>query len=428
MLLRGLWLKVSQKNGRIKEILFGQCSALPPVICSCQKRNERICTIQEKFRFCFQIRLNRLQKVTREEYTMKKIFSLFMSVALSAALLAGCAGNSNASQKESSLPETKGSSAPASSQAEVTPAPVPAEPVVIKTMALKGPTAMGMVKMMDDKDTGVLKDELYEFSIAAAVDEVTPALVQGTVDIAAVPANLASVLYNNTKGGVQVLAVNTLGVLYIVESGDTVQSISDLKGKTIYASGKGATPEYALNYILKQNGIDPVTDVTIEWKSEHAECAAALAANENAIALLPQPFVTTAQSKNEAIRVALDLTKEWDAVQGEAKSPSALITGVLVVRTAFAEEHPEAVDAFLAHYKESVAYVNGHIDEAAALIGKYDIVPEAVAKTALPACNITYIDGAEMKNKLSGYLSSLFEQEPKAVGGALPEDAFYYGS
>ncbi len=186
-----------------------------------------------------------------------------------------------------------------------------AQPSAVNVIALKGPTAMGLVGFMDGAEAGRITDHEYHFEIAAAADEVTPKLVQGQVDIAAVPANLASVLYNNTEGSVQVLAVNTLGVIYIVESGDTVSDISDLKGKTIYASGKGATPEYALNYILAQNGIDPEKDLTIEWKSEHAECLSALMAQENAIAMLPQPFVTTAQTKSDKIRVALDLTQGW---------------------------------------------------------------------------------------------------------------------
>ncbi|MCR1839374.1 ABC transporter substrate-binding protein [Murimonas intestini] len=299
----------------------------------------------------------------------------------------------------------------------------------VRVMALKGPTAMGMVKLMEDSEAGAVNGNEYDFTIAASVDEVTPKLVQGEADIAAVPANLASVLYNNTKGKVQVLAVNTLGVLYIVENGEAVQSVEDLKGKTVYASGKGATPEYALNYILQENGIDPQKDVTIEWKSEHSECVAALAADEDGIAMLPQPFVTTAQAKNDKIRIALDLTAEWDKLQqggGREVMPSALITGVVVVRTDFAQEHKAWVDAFMDSYKDSVEYVNSNTDEAASLIEKYDIVPAAVAKKALPYCNITFIEGGELKEKLSGYLNVLMEQNPKAVGGELPSDDFYY--
>ena len=296
----------------------------------------------------------------------------------------------------------------------------------VNVLALKGPTAMGMVSLMDQADQGEITEETYNFQIVASPDEVSPAIAQGTADIAAVPANLASVLYQKTDGGVQVLTINTLGVLYLVENGDQVQSVSDLKGKTIYASGKGATPEYALNYILKENGLTPGEDVQIEWKSEHAECVAALAEHEDAAALLPQPFVTTAQSKNDSLRVALDLTEEWDKIQKDNGGNSSLVTGVTVVRTEFAQEHPEIVEDFMERYQESVSYVNEHIEEAAKLIGDYDIVPEEIAKKALPECNIVYIDGAEMKEKLSGYLEVLEQENPQAVGGALPADEFYY--
>ena len=296
----------------------------------------------------------------------------------------------------------------------------------VNVLALKGPTAMGMVSFMDQADQGEITEETYDFQIVASPDEVSPAIAQGTADIAAVPANLASVLYQKTNGGVQVLTINTLGVLYLVENGDQVQSVSDLKGKTIYASGKGATPEYALNYILKENGLTPGEDVQIEWKSEHTECVAALAEHEDAAALLPQPFVTTAQSKNDSLRVALDLTEEWDKIQKDNGGNSSLVTGVTVVRTEFAQEHPEIVEDFMERYQESVSYVNEHIEEAAKLIGDYDIVPEEIAKKALPECNIVYIDGAEMKEKLSGYLEVLEQENPQAVGGALPADEFYY--
>ncbi len=297
------------------------------------------------------------------------------------------------------------------------------ESVTVHVTALKGPTAMGMVDFMDKSEKGEITDNTYQFEIVSAVDEVTPKLVQGKTDIAAVPANLASVLYNNTNADVQVLAINTLGVIYIVESGDTISDISDLKGKTIYASGKGATPEYALNYILTQNNIDPETEVTIEWKSEHAECLSALMANENAIAMLPQPFVTTAQTKSEKIRVALDLTEEWEKLGVD----SALLTGVVVARKEFVEQNPAAVQAFLEHYEISVNNVNKNIKDAATLIEKYDIVPAPVAVKAVPNCNIVFITGEEMKQKLSGYLKVLSEQNPKAIGGMLPADDFYYG-
>ena len=356
---------------------------------------------------------------------MKKLLSLTMALLLTVSLF-GCSTQNESSSTISSSSagselSSAASSAPESSAVSSEPSSQPAADAVdTRVAALKGPTAMGMVKLMDDSEAEA--DSPYDFNIYAAVDEITPQLVQGNLDLAAVPANLASVLYNQTEGKVKTLAIHTLGVLYIVENGDTVQSLADLKGKTIYASGKGATPEYALTYLLKQSGIDPETDVTIEWKSEHTECLTALTTSENGIAMLPQPFVTTATMKNENIRVALDLNKEWEAL-GDG---SALITGVLVGRSEFIDEHPDAVAEFLSKYEESISYVNGNVTEAAQLIEKYDIVPAAVAEKALPECNITFIAGDEMKTKLSGYLQTLFDQNPKAVGGAMPGDDFYY--
>lgn len=353
----------------------------------------------------------------------KKIVSVLLAATLAVSVISSCQGTENSSEEENQSTENAVEEETQDKEKEIRET---AEAVDVNVTALKGPTAMGMVKFMDDADQGNITSENYHFSIAASADEVTPKLVQGETDIAAVPANLASVLYNNTDGQVQVLAINTLGVLYIVESGDTVQSVADLKGKTIYASGKGSTPEYSLRYILSANGIDPDTDVTIEWKSEHSECVAALSSTENAIAMLPQPFVTTAQSKNPAIRTALDLTEEWDRVQETQEIKSSLLTGVVVARTEFVEENPEAVEDFMDNYEASVNYVNKNTQEAAKLVGQYDIVAEEVAKTALPECNIVFIDGSEMKEKLSGYLEVLKEQNPEAVGGEVPGDEFYY--
>ena len=295
-----------------------------------------------------------------------------------------------------------------------------AEADPVRVGALKGPTAMGMVQMMEDKA------DAYAFTLAAAPDEIVPLLVKGELDIAAVPANLGSVLYNNTQGAVKALAVNTLGVLYIVERGDTVHSVADLKGRTLVTAGKGSTPEYALNYILRGNGLDPETDLTVEFKSEHAECLAAMLQDQSIVAMLPQPFATVAQAKAEDMRVALDLTEEWDALQADAETPSAMITGIAVVRAAFAEENPEAVARFLADYAESVKFAQDDVEGAAELIGRFDIFEAGPARKALPYCNIVFIDGEAMKEKLGGYLEALMAQDPAAVGGALPGDDFYY--
>ena len=271
----------------------------------------------------------------------KKLLILITILALALTAMTACGDSQKETPKE--------------------PESVAADPVDVRVMALKGPTAMGMVQMMDQNDQGKLTDNRYTFTIAAAPDEVTAAVGKGEVDIAAVPANLASVLYNNLEGNVQVVAVNTLGVLYLCENGDSVQSVEDLRGKTIYASGKGATPEYALNYVLTENGIDPAADVTIEWKAEHAECLSALLADPNGVALLPQPFVTSAQTQQPSVQVALDLNDAWNAIQKEKGEDSSLLTGVLIVRKEFAEANPQAVEVFLANYQTSVDFVNENV-------------------------------------------------------------------
>lgn len=317
---------------------------------------------------------------------MKKLFSLFLALALALMIPAGCLAEENR----------------------------------VQIGALQGPTAMGMVEMMRDRA------DTYEFTIAGSADVLTPSLIQGELDIAAVPANLAAVLYNNTSGQVKVLAINTLGVLYIVERGDTVQSVEDLRGKTLYTAGKGSTPEYALNYILRGNGLDPQTDLTIEFMSEHSECLAALMNDPTAVAMLPQPFATVAQSQAEDMRIALDLTAEWDALQADSETPSAMLTGVVVARTAFIKENPDAVAAFLSDYEQSIQFTLENTADAAALIGEYDIFEAAVAEKALPYCNITFVAGEEMQGLLSGYLEVLYEQDPTSVGGTLPDEAFYY--
>lgn len=322
---------------------------------------------------------------------MKKTISLILVLALIVVAFAGCA----AQPKE--------------------------EDVTIRIGGLKGPTSMGLVKVMADNETGSAAND-YAFTIAGSADEVTPKLIQGELDIAAVPANLASVLYNNTEGAVQLLAINTLGVIYIVEKGETVASVADLAGKTIYATGKGSTPEYALRYILSENGIDPDKDVTIEWKSEPTEVVSTLASAEGGVAMLPQPYVTVAQSSVEGLRIAIDLTEAWDALE----NGSMLLTGVLLVRKDFAENHPRAIADFLKEYEASTAYVNENNADAAQLIEKFDIVKAAVAEKALPYCNITYIAGADMKTPMDGYLKVLYDQNAASVGGTLPGDDFYY--
>lgn len=321
---------------------------------------------------------------------MKKAIAILTAVILLTLALAGCA------------------------------APAAYEPADIRIAGLKGPTSMGMVQLMESAEAGEALNN-YTFQIAGSADELTPKLIKGELDIAAVPANLASVLYNNTDKSVQLLAINTLGVIYIVETGQDIQSIEDLAGKTIFATGKGSTPEYALRYLLAENGLDPDADVTIEWKSEPTEVVAVLA-ESGGIAMMPQPYVTVAQSQVPGLRVSLDLTEEWDALE----NGSTLITGVLVVRKEFARQYPDQIAAFLEEYKTSTEYVNANVKEAAILVEKFGIVKAAIAEKAIPYCYITYVAGADMIDPMNGYLGVLFGQNPKAVGGAMPADDFYY--
>lgn len=354
----------------------------------------------------------------------KKLLALGLSLTLTLSLTA-CG-------QKTSEPEQPEEPTQTEEPADKTQDGTEAATAHFRIAALKGPTAMGLVElmslsdtaneMMEGKENVVSTGNTYEFTLAGSADEVTPALIKGDLDMACVPANLAAVLYGKTGGAVEVLAVNTLGVLYIVENGETVQSMADLKGQTIVAAGKGSTPEYALRYLLTENGIDPDKDVTIDWKSEHSECVAALASGQASVALLPQPFVTVAQSKIEGLRMALDLNAEWDALD----NGSALITGVIVARRAVVEENPAAVNEFLKDYAASVDYVNANTADAAALIGEYGIVDAAVAEKALPYCNIVCLTGADLLEALPGYLEVLYNASPAAVGGEMPDNSFYF--
>ena len=348
---------------------------------------------------------------------MKKLLVSILTLVLAIGLLGGCAPKA-----EPPAPADTATSESAVTQDEATDETgQDTQPLTIRLGGLKGPTSMGMVKMLNDAEEGKTFNK-YDFTLSGSPDEVVPKLVNGDLDVAAVPSNLAAVLYNTTEGKIKMLAATNLGILYIVEKGDTIKNFSDLKGKTIYASGRGATPEYMLNYLLKENGVDPEKDVTIEWKSEHSEVVALMAEGKAEIALLPQPFVTVAQGTIEDLRVAIDLTKEWDAIEGNGM----LIMTALVVNSDFADAHPEQIEKFLEEYKASTEYVNSNITEASKLIEKFDIVKADVAEKALPYCNIVFYDGAEMKTAMEGYLKILYDQNPKSVGGTLPDENFYY--
>lgn len=276
--------------------------------------------------------------------------------------------------------------------------------------ALKGPTGAGLAYLSDD--------DSYALEIYDAPDVVSAKFISGEVDVACVPVNLASVLYNKLEGDVVLLNVNTLGVLYILENGDSVQSVQDLAGKTIYASGQGSTPEYILNYILEKNGLSD--QVTVSYVGEHAALAAMVAAGEVEIAMLPEPNVSAVRAKNAETRVALDLTEAWNAV-----SDTPLAQGCTIARRAYYEENKQRVNSLLKDYAASVEKVNG--DEGAAeKLAALEILPSAaLAKSAIPQCNIVCITGEEAKATMQDMLQTLFDANPASVGGALPAEDFY---
>ena len=379
---------------------------------------------------------------------MKKHVSLLFAAALmTGALLTGCSGSKPA---EATPAQTSGNAPEATQETEQeTIAPFteadpsaetkketaqahPGAPgsaaaadqnIQVRIGSLKGPTSMGLVQLMDlaAKKEAVCN---YDFTMVTAADELLGKMVNGDLDIALVPANVASVLYNKTEGGVAVIDINTLGVLDIVASDESITSIADLKGKTLYLTGKGTTPDYVIQYLMKESGLQD-GDVTLEYKSEAAEVAAVLKEQPDAIGLLPQPFVTAACAQNPNLKIVLDLTKEWDKLQGEGGS--RMVTGVTVVRREFLDKNKELVDAFLTEHAASAAYTASNPNETAELIAAAGIIEKApVAKKALPYCNIVCLTGSEMQTALSGYLQVLADQDMKSVGGKLPADDFYY--
>lgn len=293
----------------------------------------------------------------------------------------------------------------------------------IRIGAMKGPTTIGLLSLMEESENGQTGNT-YTFTIATAADELTPLLVKGELDIALLPANVAAVLYQKTGGGISVIDINTLGVLYMVSGNSNITDFEDLKGQTIYLTGKGTTPDLCLQYLLSANGIGP-DEVTLDYRSEATEVAALLAESPDAVGLLPQPFVTVACMQNEKLSVCLSMTDEWEKVQGEGGS--SMVTGVTVVRNEFLAENPEAVKLFLEEHADSTAYVESNTEKAAALcVAAGIIAKEPVAQKAIPFCNITCLTGEEMKQALSGYLKVLYDMNPEAVGGSLPAEDFYY--
>lgn len=347
---------------------------------------------------------------------MKKTLSLLLAAAMTLSLLAGCGSKNNNDASQSAA----GSASASQSQQGV-------EKTGVNFMALSGPTGVGAAYLMKYYSAETSPADCpvaLNSTVVADNKEVTDALVNGTADIAAVATNVAANLAAKTDGGIQVLAVNTLGVLYILEKGDSVQSMADLAGKTVYATGQGANPEYVLNYLLTQNGVDP-SQVDIRWMTAQ-EVTAQMASSDSAICMLPVPAATALMMKDQGVRQALSLSDEWDKL-----GQGSLAMGCVVGRTQFIEEHPETVDAFLDLYGDSITFMSDEhgVTGAAALVGELGITAnEQIAQKAIPQCNLIFLTGADMKATLEEYYQVLFQADPASIGGSMPYDAFYYGA
>ena len=330
---------------------------------------------------------------------MKKILSLIMAVVLVAAMFVSCASNNDTAVVSSKTESV----APTSYDVNIA--------------ALAGPTGMGMAFMLNSDDT----INNYNYTIAASPDEVTSKLLTGTYDIAALPTNVAATLYNGSQGKIKLLALNTLGVLYILEKGDSIKNIKDLKGKTVYVSGQGSTPEYVLRYLLEENGLNPNKDVKLDFTyTAHADLVAYAASGKADVVVLPEPTVTALLAQNSDMRVAIDLNEAWaDVVADDDDDEDSIISmGCVAVRTEFAQKNPEAVKNFLKDYEASVNKVNSDYAAASEKIAELGIVAKsAVALKALPRCNIVFVSGRKMESQIEDFYELLFEANPKSIGG-----------
>ena len=346
---------------------------------------------------------------------MKKLLSVILAVVFVFAF-ASCTENGTGK-------ETTGAAEPAKTEAQISETEAvteaPAEKTVVNVAMLKGPTGMGAAYLMSKNEENKTENK-YNFALESAADAVVAGIVKGEYDIAAVPTNLAATLY--AKDGVDVVAaaINTLGVLYIVENGNTVNSVSDLSGKKIVMSGQGTAADAVLTRLIAAKVDDP-SSVTVDYVSEHSEAVTQAVTGNYDIAVLPEPFVTTILTKSDKFRVAVNLTTEW-----ESAGYGTLCMGGIIASKKFAQEHPEALDSFLAEYKESVEYVNANVKDAAALIEKYGIATAAVAEKAIPNCNIVCITGENMKTYLKAFYEQLSAFKPALIGGSVPGDDLYY--
>ena len=332
---------------------------------------------------------------------IKSIVSLLLALTLALSLTA-CGGQANTEPEQ---PDDT---------------PTAAE---VNLYVLSGPTGIGAMNLWAAADAGETENT-YHVTMSGANDEVVAAISKGEADIAAVATNMAAALYNKTEGGVTVLAVNTLGVLSLLGNGQEAATIADLAGKTIYAPGQGANPEYILRYVLTGNGLDPDKDVTIQFVGEGSELLTVWQSDPDAVILAPQPVATSILMQNENAAPLFDMTEEWNKISG-----NQLMMGCVIVRNAFLQENPGAVELFLQEYAASIEKAQTDVEGTAALCEQYGLIPKAaLAQKAIPSCGLTFVTGAEMKTDLSAYLQVMYDADPKSVGGALPGDDFYYGA
>jgi NitT/TauT family transport system substrate-binding protein len=354
---------------------------------------------------------------------MKKILSVMLALVIIFSF-AACSGADAPGVSESPAVSEEPSGAVSPSAAE-TPSNEPETRETVNAGFLKGPTGIGAAYLMEQNEKGETALD-YNVTIEADVANINSALISGALDLAAVPTNVASVLYNKTNGNTKIIAINTLSVLYILEKGNSISSMADLKGKTIYATGQASNPEYVLNYLLRQNGLEPGKDVTVEFM-DSTELATQMASGAIDVCMLPAPNSTTVLMKNSEVREALNLGEEWDIATG---GESMLTQGCIVAR-ADLQNLEQIVEQFLKDYQTSIEYMSdeANIDVAAELAFKFEIVPNAaIAKAAIPDCNLTFIAGTgSIKSSISGYYEILFEADPTSIGGKLPDDSFYFG-
>lgn len=349
---------------------------------------------------------------------LKRMLSALLMTTMLAGLTVGCGGTADPTPTPAPTPTPVATPTPAPTPA---PTPTPAPKAEVNFAVMTGPTGVGAAKLLNDNEAGTTANQ-YNVTVAAANDELTGKLMSGDLDIAALATNVAANLYNKSNGKIQIAALNTLGVLYVLENGSTVNSISDLKGKTLYTTGQGANPEFVLNYLLKQNGLDPQKDLTIVFKTAE-EVNALMVSGEAKLCMMPVPAVTAIQMKNPDVRTALNITKEWESIADQG----SLTMGSIVVRTEFAKEHPDVVNAFLQEYAASIDYVKNNPAEASEMVAKFGITANAkIAANAIPACNLVCITGENVRDSAADYFEMLFAANPNAIGGAIPDDAFYY--